>query len=97
MKKEKTVEITVETEEILILNRRTLRVRPARCEGCGAEVELVSPDLAAFLTEMSELAVYGLIEAGRVHFTETPERTLLVCLNSLISLQPVCGVVATRE
>jgi hypothetical protein len=83
MRIEKTTEIIFETEEMLILNRRTRRLAPAWCEACGAEAELVSPEVAAAVADVSARTVYGWVEVGRVHFVETPERALLICLRSL--------------
>ena len=85
MRKEKTVEITVETDEVLVVSRRTRRAAPVWCDGCGAEVEMVAPEVAARLSDVSARTVYGWVEAGRLHFAETPDRALLVCLNSLNS------------
>lgn len=83
MKRRKRTEIFVETEVEIEVRRRTLRLAPVWCEGCGAEVEMVPPDVAAAVSEVSARAVYGWVERGRVHFTETPDGALLVCLNSL--------------
>jgi predicted site-specific integrase-resolvase len=45
---------------------------------------MVSPDEAAALVQASPRIIYRWVEAGVVHFTETPEG-LLICLDSLRS------------
>jgi excisionase family DNA binding protein len=44
---------------------------------------MVTPDEAARLAGVTTRTVYRWIEAGKVHFAETPEGLLLVCPNSL--------------
>ena len=83
MRKEKKTEVFVETEVEIEVKRRTRRLAPAWCEECGAAVELVPPDVAALVAEVSARTVFGWVERGLVHFTETTDGALLVCLNSL--------------
>ena len=83
MKREKKTEVFVETEVEIEVNRRTRRMGPVWCAQCAAPVEMVPPDVAALVAEVSARAVFGWVEAGHVHFTETLEGALLVCLNSL--------------
>ena len=83
MKKEKWTEVFVETEVEIEFRRWTLRLAPVWCEGCGEPVEMVPPDVAALAAGVSARAVFGWVEAGRVHFRETAEGALLVCLKSL--------------
>jgi len=44
---------------------------------------MCTPEEAAVLTHVSTRTIYRRVEAGRVHFTETAEGLLLVCLNSI--------------
>jgi hypothetical protein len=83
MRKEKKTETFVETEVEIEVKRRARRLAPVWCVGCGAAVEMVPPDVAAVVAEVSARAVFGWVEAGRVHFTETPAGALLVCVESL--------------
>lgn len=83
MKREKKTEVFVETEVEIEVKRRTRRLGPVWCAQCAAPVEMVPPDVAALVAEVSARAVFAWVEAGRIHFTETPEGALLVCLNSL--------------
>lgn len=83
MRRIKRTEVFVETEVEIEVRRRTLRLAPVWCAACGAEVEMVPPDVAAAIAEVSARTVFGWVEAGLVHFAETPEGALLVCLRSL--------------
>jgi excisionase family DNA binding protein len=74
-------EITIETSRRLLVRRfRTSQL--SWCERCLAEVQMISPDEAAALMNMSSRSIYQWIEAGRIHFQEDPG-ALLVCADSL--------------
>lgn len=83
MRRRRRTEVVVETAVEIEVRRRTLRLAPVWCAACGAEVEMVPPDVAAAVAEVSARTVFGWVEAGRVHFAETPDGALLVCLRSL--------------
>jgi hypothetical protein len=81
MRKKKSTTITFETErQIFIRHRQSVF---ALCEACGYEVRLVSVDEAAAMARINSLAVYRLVEAGKLHHTETTVGALLVCAASL--------------
>ena len=50
---------------------------------CSAEVRLVTPEEAARLAGVSVREIYRRVEAGRVHFIETGQGVLLICIESL--------------
>lgn len=82
MKRRKRVEITVETS-LLIVRRSTSRT-PVWCTACSSPVRSVTPGEAAALAGVSERTVYRWVEAGRLHFMETAEQALVICLDSLL-------------
>ena len=82
MKKKRRIEIITLTEQSLWLKGAALPV-VAWCVGCAAEGMMVTPEVAAASAAVSTRAVYRWVEAGRVHFRETPEGSILVCLASL--------------
>ena len=91
MRRTTVTELFVETEEVLFLRKRR-PTRQQRCDGCGREVEMLTPEEAAVFARLSTRAIYRLIETGRVHFVEADACTVLVCLDSLgqtADLQPV--------
>ncbi|HWP44095.1 MAG TPA: hypothetical protein VNO14_12705 [Blastocatellia bacterium] len=83
MTRKKRTEITIETDEILEI-RSSARAVFAWCAGCQAEVRIVTVDQAALLAGVSARSIYRRIESGQVHFAETPQGLLLVCLPSLM-------------
>ena len=85
MKTRSKTEITVEMHRILTI-RRGSRSRLAWCEECGEQARMVTADEAAILAGVSPRAVYQLIEARELHFTESHNRVVFICLNSLGNL-----------
>lgn len=81
-KSKRITKLTVESERTFIFRTRS-STQAAWCAGCGAEVEMVTIDVAAREAGLRELAVYQLIASGALHSTEDAEGRLLVCLNSL--------------
>lgn len=49
-----------------------------------ALVKMVTPEAAAVVAGVSTRTVYRWVEAGKIHFAETPAGLVLVCLNSLL-------------
>jgi hypothetical protein len=80
MKRRKVTEIIVETDEVFVYSSDA--PAPRLCASCGVEVMMATPESIATLGRISKRAVYRLIEANVVHFEETPEGTLLMCLPS---------------
>ena len=76
------IEITVEKRRVVVLNRRNRSVH-AWCGTCDEQVQMVTPDEAAQLFQVSTRTIYRRIENGRLHFTETEKGFSLVCLKSL--------------
>ncbi len=74
--------MTVETERVIAI-RKSKAPLASWCEGCGSEVRMLTPDEAAALARTTVRAIYRWIEAEKIHFTETPDGLLLVCLSSL--------------
>jgi hypothetical protein len=83
MKKTRRTKITIERERLLIVASGRRRIE-GWCEACRAEVKLVGAEEAANVAGLSQRAIFRRIEAGRLHFSETPGGALLVCLNSLL-------------
>lgn len=81
MKRVRTTEVIIERDEVFVV-RRGPAPPAVRCGACG-ETEIVSPEAAALLCRTTTRTLYRLVEAGLVHFAETPEGLLFVCLRSL--------------
>lgn len=82
MKTTKRTQVTVEKREVWVI-RRPGKVTMVWCEACGATVEMVTAEQAATQAEVSRRAIYRQVENGEIHFTETADGQLFVCLNSL--------------
>ena len=83
MKRKRKIEITVETRT-LVFRRDEHRVLP-HCPQCAANV-LLTPDEAAIIAQTTTRTIFHWVELGQLHFVETDEGELLICPNSLPTL-----------
>ena len=74
-------EVTIELDEVVI--RHAPSVTLAWCEACSNQVQMLTPEQAAAATTMSVRAIYQRVEARVLHFKETEDGSLLICINSL--------------
>ncbi len=80
--KKKRTEITIATREATII-RRTKPIIRRWCAECAAEVRMATPDKAAAISSVTPRAIYRRVENSEIHFVETDDGHLLICLNSL--------------
>ncbi|PYT03996.1 MAG: hypothetical protein DMF60_16660 [Acidobacteria bacterium] len=85
MRRIRRTEVTVETDEILII-RSSQEIAIASCPECAEKVLMISPEQAAMVTCTNVRAIYRGLESGRVHYVETPGGSLLVCPDSILKL-----------
>jgi hypothetical protein len=78
------IEITVETERVVLVRRRREKSVMLWCVACGAENFMLTMDQAAAFLGLSSMAVFRLAETGRLHWQETRAGSVLVCRNSLL-------------
>jgi predicted site-specific integrase-resolvase len=52
---------------------------------------MISPEHAARIAGVSTRTIYAWLESGKVHFLDTPEALLLICLDSLTELNLRAG------
>lgn len=83
MGKKRKTKITVETERLVIVKRKE-KDEYGWCEWCNARVRIITPEEAAVAAHLSTRTIYRWVEAERLHFTETPEGFLRICLDSLM-------------
>ena len=74
--------ITVETDRVVFIGAPDVSP-PMWCAACAAEVRMLTVDEAAAVARTSSRMIYRLVEDNQLHFTETPEGRLFICLNSL--------------
>jgi hypothetical protein len=77
------IQLTVETHQLLVISR-TKGSSQGWCGECAEEVPLIKPEEAAVLAGVSPRTIYRRVEAGLVHFAESPEGSLLICVSSLL-------------
>src|SRR5208282_1369522 len=88
----RTAEVTIETEESLVFGASANRRRQtAWCPSCRREAAMVSPEHAARIAGVGTRTVYAWVEAETIHLAESPEGSLLVCLDSLIAAASPAG------
>jgi hypothetical protein len=79
---QKDNEVTTEKRRIVIINRSYISPQKI-CDHCYEPSGMITPEEAAALCNVSTRTVYRWLETSAVHFTETAEGMLLLCLNSL--------------
>lgn len=82
MKRTTKRKITVETERLLVISSH--REIAAWCAQCERQVKMVELREAAAISGLSARSAFRLVESGQLHFTETTDGALLICVNSLI-------------
>lgn len=83
MSKKRITRITVESERIIISSRR--HAASAWCAACRAQTQMLKPEEASAIAAVTPRTIYRWVEAGKLHFTESPDGWLLICLDSLIN------------
>ena len=87
MKTKRRVEITIETDEVIVLRHR-IQVSRSWCAQCSEKTAMVTADQAAVVAGVNSRTIYRWVEEGKLHFTETPHGLLLICLSSLRCKMP---------
>lgn len=83
MTKNRRTEKAVEIHEFYVV-RTTSGSLPALCDECSeGGAFMVAPEQAALVTHIPLRTIYRWIESSLVHFRETPNGLLLVCLRTL--------------
>jgi hypothetical protein len=75
---------TSEKHEVLII-RRPAWLQPQMCAACADEVGMLTPRDAAYRAGVTQRTIYRWVEEGLVHFAETTEGDLFVCLAPLFT------------
>jgi len=78
----KRIEVHLWAKETFVIRSPVTRPN-IWCADCTDPSLMLRPDEAAALCATSARAVYRLIENGALHFLETGDGFVLVCLNSL--------------
>ena len=84
LKHVRQTKITISKSEVIVL-RNAREFATADCSACGKRVDMLTPEQAVTLTGISSLNIYRLVESQQLHFRETAQGHLLICLESLIA------------
>jgi hypothetical protein len=76
-------EIIVEFNQVTIIKKPEGLV-VMWCPVCEGRVNMITTEAAAILSNVDTRTIYRRLEAGAIHFADTPEGLALVCLNSLL-------------
>jgi hypothetical protein len=74
--------ITIETHSLTVLQMRD-RASRHWCAACGAETLMATAMQAARAFSITQRTIFRLVENNRIHFVETPEGQMMICLDSL--------------
>ena len=83
MKTKRRTEISFETGRVFVIHGRRGSALNL-CAECAGQVKMVTPDEAAILARVGSRTIYDWIETKKLHFAETPEGLVLICLKSLL-------------
>jgi len=75
-------QITIESHEVWTV-RKPGRNSASWCRECTDPARMLSPEQAAELRGISTRTIYRWVEAGRVHFAETADGGVSVCVATL--------------
>jgi hypothetical protein len=84
MRRKIRTEITVEHHQVLIIHAPAIEGN-IRCSICQMQGLMASAEDTASLLSMTRREVYRAVETGNVHFIETMDGVLFVCIESLLS------------
>lgn len=79
MEKKKTTTITSETHEVFIVRRGSGYSIRMWCGDCATEVEMLKPEEAAAIANVTTRTIYRWIEAAQIHHSESTEGNVVVC------------------
>ena len=82
-KQSRRAEIIVEVNRVVVIKQPEGLV-VQWCPMCEGRVHMITPAAAAVLSNVDTRTIYRRIDAGALHFAETPDALAFVCLNSLL-------------
>ena len=84
MRTKRKTDITVETDQVVVI-RQQKKLARAWCGQCAGQAKMLTIAQAAAVACVSQRTIFRRVEAGLLHFTETPDGVLFICLNSLLT------------
>ena len=68
--------------QVVIINRPFVSPQK-KCERCAEPSGMITPDEAAALCQVNTRTIYRWLETGSIHFSESGDGALLICLLSM--------------
>lgn len=96
MKTKRRVEIEVETARLTI-RRKAGAVCSLPCLSCGAMVDMLTAETAALWCGCTLRWLVNHLETSALHYAETADGQLRICLNSLLQTNPTGAADASGE
>ena len=84
----KDIEAAVQQRQLVIINRPFISPQK-QCDKCTEPSGMITPDEAAALCQVSTRTIYRWLETGSIHFSESDDGALLICLLSLAATSTV--------
>ena len=75
---------TIETREVLFVRRLVPETPALPCAECADAAGMLTPQEAARRAGVTQRTIYRWVEDGLVHFAETADGRLFVCLAPLL-------------
>jgi hypothetical protein len=82
MATERRTGIIVETERLIVIPHAPTSAQ-MWCHYCSARVEIITPEQAATLLQVTPRVVYRWVEVQLLHFTEESDGRVLICRDSI--------------
>ena len=76
------IEIIVEKHRVLTIGTRRISA-VGWCAPCGLRVRMVTAEDASRIAQVTPRTIYRWAKTGQLHFTESQDGLLLICLKSL--------------
>jgi hypothetical protein len=82
MRKKRMTEPSIETRQVTVFRRPHISAL-VLCEQCACGMLMLEEAVA--VASVSSRSIHRRAECGTLHYRETPEGLLLICLNSLLT------------
>lgn len=93
MAKKRQTEKAVEIHEVYVIRTKSGSLPPL-CNKCATGNSIMlPPEQAAIVANVPTRTIYRWVEAATIHFSDTPNGSLIVCLKSL----PTTGTQVTSQ
>ena len=97
VERKRTTTISRETQEIFVITRQTQPAITSWCGECATEVNMLQPEEAAAIANVTTRVIYQWIEAALIHHSETETGNVVVCPKLLFQLPAIASISTVVE